>query len=90
MLKALGLVKKAMPELLRDPNRWKTLDVNYETPRVERVWTTFNEFRVYMHKIYPCQKAYQICAITPPEDLSEGISTLQRCIHRIRKGWRSL
>lgn len=35
---------------------WKTLDVLYEEPRVERVWTQLGENRLYLHRIHPCAK----------------------------------
>ena len=36
---------------------WNTLDVNYEPPRVERLWKDFEDGRLYLHRIYPCEKA---------------------------------
>jgi len=36
---------------------WKTVDVTYEEPHVERVWTEWEGFRVNLHRIHPCEKA---------------------------------
>jgi len=45
--------------LLRDPStNWKTLDVLYEEPHVERVWTQLGKERIYLHRIHPCKRAF--------------------------------
>lgn len=36
---------------------WNSLDVDYEPPRVERLWRQIGEDRLYMHLIHPCEKA---------------------------------
>lgn len=36
---------------------WKTVDVTYEDPHVERVWTQWGDLRVNLHRIHPCAKA---------------------------------
>lgn len=36
---------------------WNSLDVDYEPPRVERLWRQVGEDRLYMHFIHPCEKA---------------------------------
>ena len=34
---------------------WNTVDVDYEHPRVERLWTQLTpEMRVFLHRIHPC------------------------------------
>jgi hypothetical protein len=44
--------------LLDDAAGWNTLDVDYEPPRVERLWRTFqSDYRLYLHRIHPCEKA---------------------------------
>jgi len=44
--------------LLDDPEGWETLLVNYEPPWVERLWRDFEGgYRLYLHRIYPCEKA---------------------------------
>jgi hypothetical protein len=49
-------VYSELPRLIADG--WNTLDVNYEPPRVERLWRQFDDdHRVYLHRIYPCDKA---------------------------------
>ena len=35
-----------------EPNEWKTLDVDYFPPRVERLYTTIGDYRVYLHVIH--------------------------------------
>lgn len=38
---------------------WSTLDVDYEPPRVERLWKPLpnEDARIYLHRIHPCEKA---------------------------------
>jgi len=58
LLAALHRAEKLLPEFLDDDEEWNSLDVNYEPPRVERLWREFEEgFRVCLHRIHPCEKA---------------------------------
>lgn len=41
---------------LADPSIWKTLDVDYHPPRVERLYTFFDGNRVCLHVIHPCEE----------------------------------
>lgn len=43
-----------LEEMLKDPDRWESLDIDYYPPRVERVWTQHGEDRVLLHRIHPC------------------------------------
>jgi hypothetical protein len=44
-----------LQDMLADPaHPWKTVDVTYEDPHVERVWTQWDEDRVSLHRIHPC------------------------------------
>lgn len=45
--------------LLDDIDGWHTLDVDYEPPRVERLWRDMVTpgYRLYLHRIHPCEKA---------------------------------
>lgn len=55
----LKLKEAHLRGLITDPARvWHTLDVLYERPRVERVWTQLGEERLLLHRIYPCLKPY--------------------------------
>ena len=54
MLEVLDRVIRAMPQLLTDTAAWKSVDVDYHPPRVERLWREFEEYRVCLHRIYPC------------------------------------
>lgn len=55
MLNALHTVENELLNLLGQDG-WQTLDVTYHPPHVERVWRTWNEYRVYFHRIHPCKK----------------------------------
>jgi hypothetical protein len=54
MLDILAQVEQALPELLRNEGLWQSLDVDYHPPRVERLWTRWGEYRIYLHRIHPC------------------------------------
>ena len=54
MLETLRDVEKALPDLLRDANAWKSVYVDYHPPIVERLWLNWGEFRIYLHRIHPC------------------------------------
>ena len=44
--------------LLSNPDLWESKDVDYTTPRVERVWIPINDKRLSLHVIHPCDDAY--------------------------------
>lgn len=47
-------IERVLPQLLANGSEWQSLDVDYEPPRVERLWRDFSGFRVYLHRIHPC------------------------------------
>jgi hypothetical protein len=60
LLKVLRRAEAAIPGLLKNfesnLDQWHSRDVNYEPPRVERLWTTFEkDYRLYLHRIHPCE-----------------------------------
>lgn len=55
MLDILARVKGELPELLIDADAWQSFYINYHPPTVERLWRQWGEYRVYLHKIYPCE-----------------------------------
>lgn len=42
--------------LLDSPEVWKTLDVDYFPPRVERLYTDYKGYRIFLHTIHPTDK----------------------------------
>lgn len=56
MLEALRQVEKDLPTLLMSPDQWRTLDITYHPPRVERVFTQHGDLRIFLHCIHPCSK----------------------------------
>lgn len=56
-MELLSGLESNLPALLDQPERWSSLDVNYEPPRVERLWMDLDGHRVYLHRIHPCEKA---------------------------------
>lgn len=49
----LKQMEPIIKELLKYPNVWKTLDVDYFPPRVERLYTIWNGYRIHLHVIHP-------------------------------------
>ena len=56
MLKKLLEANKEAKRLLTKNHSWNSLWVNYHKPYVERLWVQWGEFRISLHKIYPCKK----------------------------------
>lgn len=54
MLDILEQVLADAPNLLQ-PEGWHSLDIDYHPPRVERCWKQWGEYRVSLHRIYPCK-----------------------------------
>jgi len=54
MLDVLLRIETELPSLLLDEAGWRSLDINYHPPRVERLWRSWNAFRVSLHRIHPC------------------------------------
>lgn len=51
-------IRSDLPSLLDgDTSSWQTLDVDYESPRVERIWFPHKDYRVNLHRIHPCESA---------------------------------
>ena len=55
MLDALHQVEDQLPEMLQDRLKWNSLFVDYHPPVVERLWREWNDFRIYLHRIHPCE-----------------------------------
>lgn len=43
--------------MLNDPTQWKSLNVDYHPPHVERVWMQFGDKRISLHVIHPCERS---------------------------------
>jgi hypothetical protein len=56
MLDILAQVEEALPELLQDESIWQSLYVDYHPPFVERLWTRWRDYRIYLHRIHPCER----------------------------------
>lgn len=59
MMDVLARVEGQLWDLMKGPAAdWNSLDVDYEPPRVERLWRPFeDQYRIYLHRIHPCEKA---------------------------------
>jgi hypothetical protein len=53
MLEVLAQLERALPTMLQDENIWQSLYVDYHPPTVERLWTSWSDCRVYLHRIHP-------------------------------------
>ncbi len=56
MLEHLYAAERALPSLLSDPDGWRSLDINYHPPRVERLYRPWAEGRLMLHRIHPCDR----------------------------------
>lgn len=65
MLKKLFEAERKLLSLLKTPALWNTLDVLYHPPHVERVWCQWNEYRISLHKIYPCAREEALIHVHP-------------------------
>ena len=54
MLAVLAEAERALPRLLEEEEKWTGLFVDYERPFVERLWRSWGEFRLNLHRIHPC------------------------------------
>lgn len=43
-------------DLLCDVSIWKSLNVNYHPPHVERLWCQLGDYRISLHFIHPCKR----------------------------------
>jgi len=58
MLTKLHEAEDALPDLLREGvDAWESLDIDYEPPRVCRLWRQWGDFRILLHHIELCGKA---------------------------------
>lgn len=48
---------KILDLILDEKTPWQTLDVLYETPRVQRLWVQHGDYRINLHRIFPCDTA---------------------------------
>jgi len=56
MLDILYQIELELPQLLQYDNIWQSLLVDYHPPMVERLWTRWREYRIYLHRIHPCER----------------------------------
>lgn len=51
----LQAAEAELPSLLASPAGWRSLDVDYHPPRVERLWRPWGDgLRLFLHCIHPC------------------------------------
>ena len=51
-IEVLKNLEEDILNLMHQPEVWKTLDVDYFPPRVERLYTTFKGYRIFLHVIH--------------------------------------
>src|SRR5262249_46599352 len=54
MLEILAAVEKDLPRMLLDEAAWAGLFIDYPPPTVERLWRPWRDYRVSLHRIFPC------------------------------------
>lgn len=55
MLDTLHRIERLLPALLTSAEGWRSLDVDYHPPRVERLFRDLEGVRVYLHVVHPCE-----------------------------------
>lgn len=55
-IEILKSLETDIKSLLKDPSIWKTLDVDYFPPRVERLYTDYKGYRIFLHTIHTTDK----------------------------------
>ncbi len=55
-IEILKSLENDINNLLQDPSIWKTLDVDYFPPRVERLYTDHKGYRIFLHTIHTTEK----------------------------------
>ncbi len=56
MLDVLAQLEQELPAMLQDESIWRSVYVDYHPPIVERLWTSWRTYRVYLHRIHPCER----------------------------------
>lgn len=54
MLDLLDKALAELPALMESHDGWRSVDVTYHPPRVERIWRQWGENRILLHRIHPC------------------------------------
>lgn len=56
MLDILHEAESLMPEWMSkfDPDIWHSVLIDYHPPTVERIWRDWGDYRVFLHRIHPC------------------------------------
>jgi hypothetical protein len=55
VLSVLYEVESQLPALLQAKGDWNSVDINYHPPFVDRLWRQWKQYRIYLHRIYPCE-----------------------------------
>ena len=58
VLQEMLQVRRAFYSIMDSVLQWNTLEVLYEAPRVERLWTQLGPNRLSLHRIHPCDKPF--------------------------------
>ena len=53
-LAQLRTIEPEIVKLLSSPKKWSSLLIDYQPPKVERVFTQIGDLRVSLHCIHPC------------------------------------
>jgi hypothetical protein len=56
MLSILERVLNELPDLMAQKESWQSLNVNYETPNVQRIWRQHGDIRINLHRIMPSKE----------------------------------
>lgn len=74
MLNILFEIESKIKELIQS-SELKSMYIDYHPPVVERIWFSYGSYRVYLHKIHPCQESN--VALFHPHPWKSAIRILQ-------------
>ncbi len=60
MLEVLYQAERVLPALLEDGAGWNSILIDYEEPSVERLWRSWGEYRINLHRISPCSTGHAL------------------------------
>ncbi|MBI4090989.1 MAG: hypothetical protein HY422_03110 [Candidatus Komeilibacteria bacterium] len=55
MLEILEQAEELLPNFLNASSNWKSVNIDYHPPRVERLWRQWGQYRIYLHCIHTCR-----------------------------------
>ncbi|MFL5729590.1 MAG: hypothetical protein ACJ75J_08915 [Cytophagaceae bacterium] len=74
MIRILLEIEQKLSELIQGADL-KTMYIDYHKPYVKRIWFSYNSYRIYLHKIEPCNESSE--ALYHPHPWQSAIRILK-------------